>query len=103
MMDSGRRPLLRKPIARVIAAAAAPAARMNLSFGSQAPSENCQTGLDASRMLPCERCICHQMVYSSDTWSAGGVFRSKLSPEGSNSFFNVAYRKYRDTVEIAEN
>src|SRR5437588_1026508 len=103
MTPDRRRSLLCRPTVRLITAAAAPATRMNVSFGSQAPSENCQTGLEVSRMLPCERCICHQIVYSSETWSAGGVLRSKLRPEGNNSFLSVAYRKYRDMLETIEN
>src|SRR2546421_10943243 len=103
MTPCRQRPPLSMPIVRFAIAAAAPATRMKVSFGSHAPSENCQTGLDVSRMLPCERCSCHQMVYRSDTWSAGGLFRSKLKPEGNSSSFSVAYRKYREMVEIAEN
>src|SRR6266851_6943186 len=103
MMPARRRPLLRSPTVRLMTAAAPPAARMNVSLGSQAPSENCHTGLDVSRMLPCERCNCHQIVYSSETWSAGGVFRSKLRPVGNNSSLRVAYRKYRDMLETTEN
>src|SRR5437899_4593191 len=102
MMPAGRRPRLRTPTSRLSAAAIAPALSMNVSFGNHAPSENCHTGLAVSRMLPWLRWSCHQMVYSSDTWSAGGLFRSKLRPEGNSSFLSVAYRKYSDTVEIAE-
>src|SRR5215467_8920143 len=103
MTPARRRPWLRTPTVRLMTAAAPPAISMNVSLGSHAPSENCHTGLDVSRMLPWPRWICHQIVYSSETWSAGGLFRSKLSPDGRSSFLSVAYRKYREMVDTVEN
>src|SRR5215469_6923957 len=102
IIPSRRWPLERTPTTRLMAAATEPTRRMNVSFGSHAPRPNLQTGLLVSRMLPSPRCNCHQIEYSSETWSAGGLLRSKLNPDGSNSFFSVAYRKYSETMDPAE-
>src|SRR5438128_5313805 len=100
MTPCRQRPPLSMPIVRLTTAATPPATRMKVSFGSHAPSENCQTGLELSRMLPCERCICHQIVYSSDTWEAGGLVRSKMKPDGNSSFIRVASRNIGEDVDV---